>query len=105
LEIASLAREDRTGVLTVEGRADVDDSKATLLEDVSVASQWSSTGAGRSDVTLANGDIPATLSPVTLVECWDTQFRQSYYQDSAGIAAPAGDISACAFVEPATLAP
>ena len=105
LEIVSLAREDRTGVVTVEGRADIDASKATLLEDVTVASQWSSAGAGRSDVTLANGDIPSNMSPVTLVECWDTQFKQSYYKDSVGLAAEAGDITACAFAEPVTLAP
>ena len=102
LDIMSIAREDHTGVIVVDGIADIDESKTTALEDVTVASQWNSSGAGRSDVTLAGGDIPANLSPVNLVECWDTRFKQSYYKDSAGIAAQAGDVNACAFTEPAT---
>ncbi len=46
--------------------------------------------------------MPAALSPVTVVECWDQQFKQSYYKDSAGIAPTAGDVSTCAFTEAAT---
>ena len=102
LDILSIAREDHTGTIVVDGLADVDESKKTALEDVTVASQWNAMGAGRSDVTLAGGDVPAALSPVTLVECWDTHFKQSYYKDSAGIAATVGDIGACAFSEVAT---
>jgi hypothetical protein len=102
LDILSIARVDHTGTIIVDGLADVDESKNTALEDVTVASQWNALGAGRADVTLAGGDVPAALSPVTLVECWDTQFKQSYYKDSAGIAATAGDISACAFSDVAS---
>jgi len=105
LDIVSVAREDNTGVIIIDGAADVDASKTTALEDVTVASQWNSAGAGRSDVTLAGGDVPASVSPVTLVECWDTRFKQSYYKDTAGIAAQAGDINACAFANAAAIDP
>ena len=101
LDILSIAREDHTGTLVVDGLADIDESKKTALEDVTVKSQWNALGAGRSDATIAGGDVPAALSPVTVVECWDKHFKQSYYKDSAGIAATAGDTAACAFAEAA----
>ena len=102
LDILSIAREDHTGTLVVDGLADVDASKQTALEDVTVNSQWNALGAGRSDVTIAGGDVPAALSPVTVVECWDQQFKQSYYKDSAGISPTAGDVNACAFAQAST---
>lgn len=103
LDILSVAREDNTGLIVVDGLTDVDESKATALEDVTVASQWNASGAGRSDVTLSGGDVPTALDPVTLVECWDTHFKQSYYTDSAGINPGAGDVSACAFNQAASV--
>ena len=96
LHIVSIAREDMSGTLAIDGLSDIDESKNTALEDVTVMSAWNPQGEGRSDVTLAGGDIPPALSPVTIVECWDRQFKQSYYEDSAGIAATSGNISACA---------
>ena len=102
LDILSIAREDQTGSLIVDGLADTDESKQTALEDVTVKSEWNALGEGRSDVSLSGGDVPAALSPVTLVECWDQQFKQSYYKDSAGIATLVGDPSACAFATPDT---
>jgi hypothetical protein len=102
LDILSIAHEDSTGTLVVDGLADIDASKTTALEDVTVRSQWDALGEGRSDVTVSGGDVPAALSPVTIVECWDKQFKQSYYKDSAGIAPTAGDITACAFTQAAS---
>ncbi len=101
LHVLSIAGEDSSGRLVVDGLADIDESKKTALEDVTVKSEWNPLGEGRADVTLANGDIPAAMSPVTVVECWDQQFKQSYYNDSAGIAATAGSVTACAFDKPA----
>jgi len=101
LEIVSIAREDQTGTLIVDGIADVDESKTTALEDVTVVSQWDAAGAGRSDVTLGSGDVPTELDPLTLIECWDTHFKQSYYEDSADAKPAVGELSACAFAEPA----
>jgi len=100
LDILSIAREDQTGTLIVDGLADTDENKQTALEDVTVKSEWNALGEGRSDVTLSGGDVPAALSPVTLVECWDQQFKQSYYKDSAGFATATGEPSACAFATP-----
>jgi hypothetical protein len=102
LEILSLARADTTGLLLVDGTADIDDSHATMLEDVSIASQWNAIGAGRADVTIAGGDVPEALSPVRAVECWDRHYKQSYYHDSAGIDPTRGDLALCAFSAPAT---
>jgi hypothetical protein len=99
LEILSIAHEDNTGSIVVDGQADIDESKKTALEDVTVASQWDAAGAGRSDVMLSGGDVPASVDPVSLVECWDTEFKQSYYRDSAGISTAVGDVGACAFAE------
>lgn len=103
LNILSLARQDNTGQLVVDGMADIDESHATALEDVTVVSQWNAFGAGRADVTIAAGDVPAALSPVTAVECWDSHFKQSYYSDSAGIAPEAGSPTACAFTSAAAV--
>jgi hypothetical protein len=105
LEIVSIAREDRTGTLIVDGIADVDESKTTALEDVTVASQWDAAGAGRSDVTLSGGDVPTALDPLTLVECWDTHFKQSYYKDSANAEPTVGEIGGCAFADAAAVQP
>ena len=101
LSIVSLARADHTGVLTVTGVADIDESHATALEDVSVVSQWNATGAGRADVTIGSGDVPAALDPLTATECWASDFKQSYYTDSASIQIAMGEPSSCAFAVPA----
>lgn len=100
LDILSVANADNTGLLIVDGIADVDASHATALEDVMVASQWRADGAGRADVNIASGDVPAALSLVTAVECWDSKFKQSYYADSATIAPTVGSTEACAFTSP-----
>jgi hypothetical protein len=97
LEVLSVARDDNTGLLLVDGTADIDESHATALEDLTIASQWSAVGTGRADVTIASGDVPAALSPFVVVECWDQKFRQSYYHDSADIEPTAGNPAACAF--------
>jgi hypothetical protein len=88
------------GTLLVSAHADLDASKATLLEDVQIASQWQSKGAGRADVTLSGGDIPASIDVVSAIECWGTDFMRSYYTDSVGYRPTEGNPSACAFQQP-----
>jgi hypothetical protein len=96
--ITSLAHEDHTGELDVSAHVDIDDEKTTLLEDVSVVSRWKETGAGRSDVGITGGDLPAAgFEGVTAVECWGTDFSRVYYSDSAGISAPEGNASECVY--------
>jgi hypothetical protein len=88
------------GTLLVEAHADLDQSKATLLEDIAIASQWQSNGSGRADITLSGGDIPSGIGVVTAVECWGTDFMRSYYSDSVQYRPTEGVPTACAFQEP-----
>lgn len=102
LSITSKAHEDHTGELDVTAHADIDDTETTALEDVSVVSRWLSSGAGRADVGISGGDLPAAgLAGVTAVECWGTDFGRVFYSDSAGIAPTEGNASECAYEAPA----
>jgi hypothetical protein len=98
--VTSHAKEDRTGTLLVNAFDDVDDSGTTAKEDIQIASQWNGQGAGRSDITLSGGDIPADPGVVTAVECWDSDFYSVYYTDSINWQATEGEASACAYSEP-----
>lgn len=100
LEIQSSANEDRTGSLGLTGSVDLDDSHATLREDISVESRWRSTGAGRSDIEFAGGDLPADADPVTAVECWGTDFARVFYADSVDYAPSEGSEAECAYSAP-----
>jgi len=100
LEIHSAANEDGTGSLDLTGSVDIDESHATLPEAISVQSRWRSTGAGRSDIEFAGGDVPLEYDPVTAVECWGTDFTRVYYVDSAGLAPTEGVSGECAYEAP-----
>ncbi len=98
--VESRAQVDHTGTIHVDAHVDIDDSKMTLLEDVVIDSRWAASGAGRADIDIAGGDLPASIAMVTAVECWGTDFMQSYYEDSANFAPTAGDVSACVYGAP-----
>lgn len=101
VDITSLAHEDHTGELDVVAHVDIDDSHATALEDVNVVSRWRSTGAGRADIGISGGDLPAEgLEGVTAVECWGSDFARVYYTDSAGIKPTEGDAAECVYTAP-----
>ncbi len=95
--VATETREDRTGTLVLEGHVDLEESKDTLLEDLSIASQWLSSGAGRSDVWIGGGDTPDPPGEVSAVECWGASFSRTYYSDSAESQPTEGESSACVF--------
>jgi hypothetical protein len=95
--VTSNAAEDGSGTLHVDALGDVDDTKLTALEDIVIDSQWRSDGAGRADIVLAGGDVPAGLGSVTAVECWGADFMRSYYSDSVELSPAFGDPTACAF--------
>jgi len=95
--VTSNANEDHTGAIHVQAHVDIDESKMTKLEDVTVESKWNQTGAGRADITISGGDLPASITKAAAVECWGTDFSQSYYTDSVGFAPTAGDASACVY--------
>jgi hypothetical protein len=95
--ITSIAHEDHTGEVDVSAHVDIDDTHLTALEDVSVVSRWKATGAGRSDIGIAGGDLPAAgFTSVTAVECWGTDFSRVYYSDTAGNPTE-GNASECVF--------
>lgn len=98
--VESQARVDHTGTIHVVAHVDIDDSKMTLLEDVVVDSRWAASGAGRADIDISGGDLPASIGMVDAAECWGTDFAQSYYKDSANFAPTAGDVSACVYGDP-----
>lgn len=84
------------GTVDIVSKGDIDDDKAkAALEDITMKSRWNAVGAGRADVTVQNGDIPASIGILSMTECWGTTFKQVYYTDSAGIFATSGDEAAC----------
>ena len=87
---------DGGGRVDIDALDDVDDSKKTAQEDVAMRSRWLATGAGRADVTIANGDLPdGTI--VHASECWSSSFERVYWTDNLGIEPEEGDVAACAY--------
>lgn len=82
------------GSITITGQGDLDDSKATKMEDIAIVSRWASDGSGRADASLANGDMP---QKVEATECWSTAFARVYYKDTVDYEAPTGDVTQCSF--------
>jgi len=91
---------DGTGSLHVDAHADVDDSKLTQLEDIGIDSRWRKDGAGRADIVIAGGDVPADPGMVSAVECWGSDFMRSYYSDSINFEPSTGDAAACVYDAP-----
>jgi hypothetical protein len=98
--VTSDANLDGTGSLHVDAKADVDDTKLTQLEDIVIDSRWKESGAGRADIAIAGGDVPADPGVVTAVECWGADFMRSYYADSIDFAPSEGEASACVYDAP-----
>ncbi len=98
--ITSTANEDGTGKIEAGAFVDIDASKTTAPEDVDIVSRWQTSGAGRADITIANGDLPASIGMVQAVECWGTDFTRVYYGDTVNFAPTEGDMSACAYDSP-----
>ena len=95
--VESVAKVDHTGSIHVDAHVDIDDSKTTKLEDVVIDSRWAATGAGRADIDIAGGDLPVGIPMVSAVECWGTDYQQSYYTDSANFAPTTGAVTACVY--------
>jgi len=95
--VESLANVDHTGSIHVGAHVDIAESKDTKLEDVVVDSRWNATGAGRADIDFTGGDLPSSVPMVSAVECWGSDFTQSYYNDSVGFSPTVGQESACVY--------
>jgi len=98
--ITSNANPDGTGSLHVDAHADVDDTQSTQLEDIGIDSRWRADGAGRADVAITGGDIPADPGVVTAVECWGADFLRKYYADSIDFEPSEGEAKACVYDAP-----
>ncbi len=101
--VTSIQNQDGTGDLVVKAHDDIDDSHNTKLEDIGIESRWNGDGAGRADITLSGGDIPAADSPVSATECWGADFMRSYYSDSISYEPTEGDATACVYQQPIDL--
>lgn len=67
------------------------------LETGKIKSRWLETGAGRADIKLTGGDLSA---PVTINECWDSNFLSRFQETSYSTALNYGAASVCAFATP-----
>jgi hypothetical protein len=85
------------GSVDVISHDDIDETKKTAMEDMVIHSRWISTGAGRADVVIKNGDIPATIGAVNSSECWSENFSSTFYQDSQQFKPTSGSESSCPF--------
>ncbi len=77
-------------VFNIDGNA----GGTAAIEHITLRSRWQSNGMGRADARMAGGDLNAGA---IASECWDGQFRRTYYTDSVNFAPTEGAVSACAF--------
>lgn len=80
------------GSVEITGHADFDASKGTKLEDIHIVSRWLTSGAGRADAEIQNGDMPFR---VDASECWSDSFARVYYKDTVDYEPASGDAKAC----------
>ncbi|MBX3207852.1 MAG: hypothetical protein KF764_22590 [Labilithrix sp.] len=85
-----------SGSVEITSLGDIDESKATALEDIHLLSRWTSEGSGRADISMSNGDLPFT---VDATECWSSSFARVYYKDTVDFEPNTGDASVCAFTQ------
>jgi hypothetical protein len=87
---------DRSGNMTFAFHGDTNDP-GPAAEDAVIRSRWLSTGSGRADIRLSGGDLGS--AQVTASECWDANFLETYYTDSASFIPTAGDPATCSFAD------
>ncbi len=66
------------------------------LESLVLRSRWQAGGAGRGDARVTGGDVGQ--SEVTASECWDNQFRRTYFiAESGSLGGSEGTAASCVF--------
>jgi hypothetical protein len=86
---------DGGGNMTFDTDADVGGTAA--LEDLTLRSRWTATGAGRADARITDGDLGSDQAIAS--ECWDATFSRVYYTDNVNFEPTEGDVSSCAFAD------
>jgi hypothetical protein len=77
-------------VFNVDGNA----GGTTAQEQITLRSRWQSNGLGRADARLTGGDLATTA---IASECWNAQFKRTYYTDNVNFAPTEGAVADCAF--------
>jgi hypothetical protein len=95
-DIQLTTNRDGGGRVDIDALDDIEDEKNTQKEDIAMRSRWLATGAGRADVTIANGDLPEGTI-VNASECWSSSFERVFWTDNIGIESEEGSVAACAF--------
>jgi hypothetical protein len=66
------------------------------LETLTLRSRWQANGAGRGDARVTGGDVGT--AELTASECWDTQFRRTYFiAESGSLGGTEGNAASCVF--------
>ena len=73
------------------------DENGSLIESAVIRSRWLADGSGRADARVTGGDLLDLTVEVS--ECWNTQFRRTYYTDSEEWAPTEGEVADCAFAD------
>lgn len=112
-------KEDGSGDFEFSANGDIHadnpDEDKPLLETMTIKSRWLSSGTGRSDVTIAGGEVTSDIathlpnsdrSDVQATECWDDSFNLTF-SDTAPeelrdiIRPQLGDAAECPFADAA----
>jgi hypothetical protein len=90
-------QSDRSGEFDFTTFKDIDEGNAarTKLEKIELKVRWLNTGAGQVDGRISGGD----LNPfsVTMIDCWNSEYKRVYYKDSYNIKPEEGQQQDCRF--------
>jgi hypothetical protein len=86
---------DTSGNFQYNLSVNFDNDPGNILEDATVVSRWLATGAGRADVIVQGGSLPAGFV-VHATECWDASFVRVYYTEDVDPSKTEGNVADCA---------
>jgi hypothetical protein len=86
---------DTSGTFAFALMTNFDNDPKGVLEQAVLFSRWVATGAGRSDMVVQGGSLPAGFM-VHAIECWDASFLRVYYTEDVDPTKTEGSASACA---------
>jgi hypothetical protein len=86
---------DTSGTFAFALMTNFDNDKNNALEQAVLFSRWVASGAGRSDMVVQGGSLPAGFM-VHAIECWDASFLRVYYTEDVDPTKTEGSASACA---------